>query len=135
MIMLLLVQWKESRKKLRVKLVIAAVKEAGYTKVVLRPLMVVAGGSCQIMIWQAASRSSWKSMFEADGGFESVDCQVAGLGRNRRCKNSFMWSMLRTRLILWEQKIMRQMTRRLQQRKIQKQKKLQKQQNKPKEVS
>ena len=23
---------------------------------------------------------SWKSMFTADGSFESVDCQIAGLG-------------------------------------------------------
>ena len=24
---------------------------------------------------------SWKSMFTADGSFDSVDCQIAGLGR------------------------------------------------------
>ena len=60
--------------------VIAAVKEAGYTKVVLRPLMVVAGDHANNDM-AGSEPDSWKSMFEADGGFESVDCQVAGLGR------------------------------------------------------
>lgn len=60
--------------------VIAAVKEAGYTKVVLRPLMVVAGDHANNDM-AGEDDDSWKSMFEADGAFESVTCQIAGLGR------------------------------------------------------
>lgn len=59
--------------------VIAAVKEAGYTKVVLRPLMVVAGDHASNDM-AGAEEDSWKSMLEADGGFESVDTQITGLG-------------------------------------------------------
>ena len=59
---------------------IAAVKEAGYTKVVLRPLMVVAGDHANNDM-AGEDDDSWKSMFEADGAFESVTCQIAGLGR------------------------------------------------------
>ena len=60
--------------------VIEAVKEAGYKKVVLRPLMVVAGDHAENDM-AGAEEDSWKSMFEADGSFESVTCQIAGLGR------------------------------------------------------
>lgn len=60
--------------------VISAVKEAGFTKVVLRPLMVVAGDHANNDM-AGSEEDSWKSMFEADGGFESVDAQIAGLGQ------------------------------------------------------
>ncbi|MCR5395918.1 MAG: sirohydrochlorin cobaltochelatase [Lachnospiraceae bacterium] len=59
--------------------IIAAVKEAGYKKVVLRPLMVVAGDHANNDM-AGDDEDSWKSMFEADGSFESIDCQIAGLG-------------------------------------------------------
>ena len=59
--------------------IIAAVKEAGYTKVVIRPLMVVAGDHANNDM-AGDDDDSWKSMFTADGSFESVDCQIAGLG-------------------------------------------------------
>lgn len=59
--------------------VIDAVKEAGYTKVILRPLMVVAGDHANNDM-AGEDEDSWKSMFEAVGAFESVDAQVAGLG-------------------------------------------------------
>ena len=59
--------------------VIEKVKEAGYTKVVLRPLMVVAGDHANNDM-AGDDEDSWKSMFEADGSFESVECQIAGLG-------------------------------------------------------
>ncbi|WP_022779151.1 sirohydrochlorin cobaltochelatase [Butyrivibrio sp. AE3009] len=59
--------------------VIAAVKEAGYKKVVLRPLMVVAGDHANNDM-AGDDEDSWKSGFEADGSFESVDCQISGLG-------------------------------------------------------
>ena len=59
--------------------VIEAVKAAGYTKVVLRPLMVVAGDHANNDM-AGADEDSWLSQFEASGAFDSVDCQVAGLG-------------------------------------------------------
>ena len=59
--------------------VINAVAEAGYTKVVLRPLMVVAGDHANNDM-AGDDDDSWKSMFDASGKFESVDCQIAGLG-------------------------------------------------------
>ena len=58
--------------------VIAAVKEAGYTTVVLRPLMVVAGDHANNDM-AGADDDSWKTMFEA-AGF-TVNCQISGLGR------------------------------------------------------
>ena len=60
--------------------VIEAVKEAGYTKVILRPLMVVAGDHANNDM-AGEEDDSWKSQFEASGYFDSVDCQIAGLGR------------------------------------------------------
>ena len=59
--------------------VIEAVKEAGCKKVVLRPLMVVAGDHAENDM-AGAEEDSWKSMFEASGAFESVDTQITGLG-------------------------------------------------------
>lgn len=59
--------------------IIAAVKDAGYTKVVIRPLMVVAGDHANKDM-AGDEDDSWKSMFLADGSFESVECQIAGLG-------------------------------------------------------
>ena len=59
--------------------IIAAVKDAGYTKVVLRPLMVVAGDHANNDM-AGDDDDSWKSMFKADGSFESIECQIAGLG-------------------------------------------------------
>ena len=58
--------------------VIAAVKEAGYTTVVLRPLMVVAGDHAHNDM-AGADEDSWKTMFEAAG--LTVNCQISGLGR------------------------------------------------------
>ena len=60
--------------------VIENVKAAGYTKVVLRPLMVVAGDHANNDM-AGDDDDSWKSAFEASGAFESVTCQIAGLGR------------------------------------------------------
>ena len=58
--------------------VIEAVKNAGYTTVVLRPLMVVAGDHANNDM-AGADEDSWKTMFEA-AGF-TVNCQISGLGR------------------------------------------------------
>ena len=57
--------------------VIEAVKAAGYTNVVLRPLMVVAGDHANNDM-AGSEDDSWKTMFEA-AGF-NVDCQISGLG-------------------------------------------------------
>ena len=57
--------------------VIEKVKEAGYTKVILRPLMVVAGDHANNDM-AGSEEDSWKTMFEA-AGF-TVDCQIHGLG-------------------------------------------------------
>ena len=62
-----------------VNAVIAKVKEAGYKKVILRPLMVVAGDHANNDM-AGDDDDSWKSLFTADGSFENVDCQIAGLG-------------------------------------------------------
>ena len=58
---------------------IEAVKAAGYTKVILRPLMVVAGDHANNDM-AGSDDDSWLSMFNASDAFESVDCQIAGLG-------------------------------------------------------
>ena len=60
--------------------IIEKVKAAGYKKVVLRPLMVVAGDHANNDM-AGDDEDSWKSMFTADGSFEQVDCQIEGLGR------------------------------------------------------
>ena len=59
--------------------VIAKVKEAGYKKVILRPLMVVAGDHANNDM-AGDDDDSWKSQFEASGEFDSIDTQIAGLG-------------------------------------------------------
>ena len=60
--------------------VIAKVKDAGFKNVVLRPLMVVAGDHANNDM-AGDDEDSWKSQFEASGAFDSVDCQIEGLGR------------------------------------------------------
>ena len=57
--------------------VIEEVRAAGYTTVILRPLMVVAGDHANNDM-AGSGDDSWKPMFE-DAGF-TVDCQIAGLG-------------------------------------------------------
>lgn len=52
---------------------------AGYTKVILRPLMVVAGDHANNDM-AGEEEDSWMSMFKASGKFESVEVQVTGLG-------------------------------------------------------
>lgn len=59
--------------------VIEAVAAAGYSKVILRPLMVVAGDHANNDM-AGDDEDSWKSMFIASGKFTSVDTQIAGLG-------------------------------------------------------
>ena len=59
--------------------VIEAVAEAGFTKVILRPLMVVAGDHANNDM-AGEDEDSWLSQFNASGKFDSVDTQIAGLG-------------------------------------------------------
>lgn len=59
--------------------VIEKVKEAGFTKVVLRPLMVVAGDHANNDM-AGDDEDSWLSQFKAAYCFDSVDTQIAGLG-------------------------------------------------------
>ena len=59
--------------------VIDAVEKAGYKKVVLRPLMVVAVDHANNDM-AGDDDDSWLSMFKASGKFDSVDTQITGLG-------------------------------------------------------
>jgi Cobalamin biosynthesis protein CbiK, Co2+ chelatase len=58
--------------------VIAKVKAAGYSKVILRPLMVVAGDHANNDM-AGSDADSWKSRFTAAGC--STSCQIKGLGQ------------------------------------------------------
>ncbi len=60
--------------------VIDKIKEAGYKKVILRPLMVVAGDHANNDM-AGDDDDSWKSQFEASGEFDSIETQIEGLGR------------------------------------------------------
>ena len=59
--------------------VIEKLKNAGYKKLILRPLMVVAGDHANNYM-AGDDDDSWKSQFEASGVFDSIDTQIAGLG-------------------------------------------------------
>lgn len=69
--------------------IIEEVKKAGYKKVVLRPLMVVAGDHAHNDM-AGDDEDSWKSMFEADGSFDKIDCQIEGLGRIDTVKDLYV---------------------------------------------
>jgi sirohydrochlorin cobaltochelatase len=66
--------------------VIAKVKEGGYKKVVLEPLMVVAGDHANNDM-AGDEEDSWKSTFEAEG-FE-VKCLLRGLGENEAIRTLY----------------------------------------------
>ena len=59
--------------------VIDAVAKSGCKKVILRPLMVVAGDHANNDM-AGDDEDSWLSMFKASGHFDSVDVQISGLG-------------------------------------------------------
>ena len=59
--------------------VIEAVSNAGFKKVILRPLMVVAGDHANNDM-AGDDEDSWKSMFLASSKFDTVDTQISGLG-------------------------------------------------------
>lgn len=59
--------------------VMEAVRMAGYKKVILRPLMVVAGDHANNDM-AGDDEDSWINMFKASGSFDSVEAQISGLG-------------------------------------------------------
>ena len=69
--------------------VIKAVAEAGYTKVILRPLMVVAGDHANNDM-AGDDEDSWLSQFNASGKFDSVDTQIAGLGEIKAVQDLYV---------------------------------------------
>ena len=69
--------------------VIEKVKEAGYKKVILRPLMVVAGDHAN-NDKAGDDEDSWKSQFEASKAFDSVDTQIEGLGRIKAVQDIYV---------------------------------------------
>ena len=69
--------------------VIAAVKEAGYTKVILRPLMVVAGDHANNDM-AGDDDDSWKSQFEAADAFDNIETQIAGLGEIKEIQQLYV---------------------------------------------
>ena len=60
--------------------VIEKIQKAGYKKVILRPLMVVAGDHANNDM-AGDDDDSWTSQFEASGVFDSIETQIAGLGQ------------------------------------------------------
>lgn len=69
--------------------VIEDVKAAGYKKVILRPLMVVAGDHANNDM-AGDDDDSWKSMFTASEAFDTIDCQIAGLGRIKAIQDLYV---------------------------------------------
>ena len=59
--------------------VLEAVKEAGYKQVILRPLMVVAGDHANNDM-AGEDADSWKNVFQSSGYFDTITCQIKGLG-------------------------------------------------------
>lgn len=71
------------------EVVIEKVKEAGYKKVILRPLMVVAGDHANNDM-AGEDADSWKSQFEASKEFDSIETQIEGLGRIEEIQNIYV---------------------------------------------
>ena len=69
--------------------VIEKAAEAGYTKVILRPLMVVAGDHANNDM-AGEEEDSWISMFKASGKFESVEAQIFGLGSEKAVQKIYV---------------------------------------------
>ncbi|MGN0253414.1 MAG: sirohydrochlorin cobaltochelatase [Lachnospiraceae bacterium] len=69
--------------------VISAVADAGFKNVILRPLMVVAGDHANNDM-AGDDEDSWKSIFESKGVFNSVECQIEGLGSIKELQNLYV---------------------------------------------
>lgn len=73
-----------------VEAVIEKVAAAGYKKVILRPLMVVAGDHANNDMADEEDPESWYSMFKASGKFDSISCDIRGLGRIEAIDNIYL---------------------------------------------
>lgn len=60
--------------------IIEEVHKSGFKKVIIRPLMLVAGDHATNDM-AGDEDDSWKSLFNASGYFDGVDCQILGLGQ------------------------------------------------------
>ncbi len=67
--------------------VMAAVKKGGYKRVVLEPLMVVAGDHANNDM-AGSEEDSWKSAFEKEG--YEVECVLRGLGENEEIRKLYV---------------------------------------------
>ena len=67
--------------------VLAMVKEGDYKKVVLKPLMVVAGDHAQNDM-AGDEEDSWKSMFAAEG--YEVECVIEGLAQSKEIRDVYI---------------------------------------------
>lgn len=67
--------------------VLAKVKEGGYEKVILEPLMVVAGDHANNDM-AGDEEDSWKSAFKAEG--YEVECLLRGLGENEEIRKLYV---------------------------------------------
>lgn len=67
--------------------VLAMIKKGEYKKIVLRPLMVVAGDHAQNDM-AGDDEDSWKSMFESNG--YEVECIVEGLAQSKDIRNMYI---------------------------------------------
>lgn len=73
-----------------VEAVIEKVAAAGYKKVILRPLMVVAGDHANNDMADEEDPESWYSMFKGSGKFDSISCDIRGLGRIEAIDNIYL---------------------------------------------
>ena len=69
--------------------VIEKLKDAGYKKVILRPLMVVAGDHANNDM-AGDDDDSWKSQFEAADAFDNIETQIAGLGEIKEIQQLYV---------------------------------------------
>ncbi len=69
--------------------IIETASKAGYKKIVLRPLMVVAGDHANNDM-AGEDEDSWISMFKASGKFDSVDAQITGLGSIKEIQDLYV---------------------------------------------
>ncbi len=67
---------------------VKTVADAGYSRVILRPFMVVSGDhACNDMAGE--DEDSWISVFKASGHFDSVETQITGLGSIKGIQNLY----------------------------------------------
>ena len=66
--------------------VVKMVKDAGYEKVILRPMMIVAGDHANNDMADENDPESWYSVF-TNAGLEVVECQINGLGEIKAVRN------------------------------------------------